>query len=651
MADKLRRQNKYKIIVISLLATTTFLSCFYALAQETLRERIRERRLEKVKQKLSPPPYHPEKLQVFEFGGMKRTYLLHVPSCYKKGIPIPLVLDFHGGGGTGEAAEMQSGLSKKAEEACFIVIYPEGVSIIGDPGRFQYWNAGHLADPAVTPKVDDVGFVSALLDKLEQEYSIDQKRIYSTGISQGAWMSYRLACELSDKIAAIAPITGGIMIENCKPQHPVSIIHFHGTADPGWPYNGGNACFTKGYRPPAFEAVSKFIALNQCIAVPKTTYQNGEVTCNTYSSCAESSEIIFCTIQEGGHTWPGGYSFPVEQVLPWDKDCALGKGRGVGKVTQDISATDAMWEFFKRHSIKDGVTKNSYKPGDYDFSLVHDGLTRTYKVHVPARHDDTTPVPVVMYLHGGAGDKRAAYMDGMDKMSDKYGFILAIPEGTGEVKLGHLRGSWNGGKWATGACCGNADDVGFISKMIDEIKQKFNVDEKRIYATGISNGGLMTNRLGCELTDKIAAIATVAPAAVMSSCSPSRPMPVMDIQGTVDPANPPDGSQPRGIFKEGSGSGFAMSYKKMTPYQVVDAWKKINRCTEARADGYQNGGAKCIIYNECAEGAEVELCMVEGMGHAWPGGSQYLPASMVGPVSYDISFDQIWEFFKRHPRE
>lgn len=300
-------------------------------------------------------------------------------------------------------------------------------------------------------------------------------------------------------------------------------------------------------------------------------------------------------------------------------------------------------EWLKERQVAKGAT-------DQNFSIEHDGLTRKYKVHVPKNYSKNANAPVVIYVHGGAGDMRAAYMDGMDKMSDKHGFILAVPEGTGEVKLGHLRGSWNGGKWAAGECCGNADDVGFISKMIDEIKQKFNVDEKRIYATGISNGGLMTNRLGCELADKIAAIATVAPAAVMSKCSPSRSMPVMDIHGTADPANPPDGSEPRGIFKEESGSGFAMSYKRMTPYQVVDTWKKINRCSEAGADGYQNGGAKCTIYTECAGGAEVELCMVEGMGHAWPSGSQYFPASMVGPVSYDISFDQIWEFFGRNSK-
>lgn len=293
---------------------------------------------------------------------------------------------------------------------------------------------------------------------------------------------------------------------------------------------------------------------------------------------------------------------------------------------------------------------SEYKPGDYEFTLAHDGLERHYKIHIPAAYAKNSKVPVVIYIHGGGGDMRAAYMDGLDKMSDKHGFILAIPEGIGEVKFGYMRASWNGGKWETGECCGNADDVGFISKMIDEVKNNLNIDDKMIYATGISNGGLMTNRLGCELANKIAAIATVAPAALMSNCTPSRPMSIIDIHGTADPANPPDGSEPRSIFEEGS-SSFGMSYKRMTPYQVVDAWKKINNCSDKQISGYENGNAKCTVFNDCSTGAEVELCMVEGMGHIYPSGSQYLPSSLVGSVSYDISFDQIWEFFKKHPMD
>jgi polyhydroxybutyrate depolymerase len=290
-----------------------------------------------------------------------------------------------------------------------------------------------------------------------------------------------------------------------------------------------------------------------------------------------------------------------------------------------------------------------YTPGDYEFTLIHGSLTRVYKVHVPSSYDVNKKNSAVIYLHGGGGNKQSAYRDGLNKMSDKYGFILIAPEGTGEVKVGQVRAVWNGGMWKTGECCGNSDDTGFLSKMIEEIENNFNIDKKRIYATGISNGGLMTNRIGCELANKIAAIATVAPAAVMSNCNPSRSISVINIHGTADPANPPDGSEPRGIFNKESGSDFAKDYKKMTPYQTIDKWKEVNECSNSYTKGYEKGNAKCIIYNECLDNSEIELCIVEKMGHTYPGGSQYLPNSIVGPVSHDISFDQIWEFFNKHP--
>jgi polyhydroxybutyrate depolymerase len=296
--------------------------------------------------------------------------------------------------------------------------------------------------------------------------------------------------------------------------------------------------------------------------------------------------------------------------------------------------------------LKDNFSQYSSK--DSEFSLKHGGLMRKYKIHIPKSYDGKT-TPLVIYIHGGGGDMRAAYMDGIDKMSEKYGFILAIPEGTGEIKTGHMRATWNGGKWETGECCGDADDVGFISEMIKEIKNNLNINDKMIYATGISNGGLMVNRLGCELADKIAAIATVAPAGLELNCNPSRPISVMDIHGTADPANPPDGSNSRGIFSSESKSGFSKDYKRMTPYQVIDKWKKINKCSENKKQGYKHDKANCIVYNECSKGSEIELCIVKDMGHTYPSGLQYLPKSMVGPVSYDISFDQIWTFFQRHP--
>lgn len=286
-------------------------------------------------------------------------------------------------------------------------------------------------------------------------------------------------------------------------------------------------------------------------------------------------------------------------------------------------------------------------PGDYDFSLVHDGLKRIYKVYVPSSYDKKTQTSVVIYLHGGGGSINAAYKDGLDKASDKFGFILVIPAGTGPIPDRLL--VWNGGNWGAGECCGSAvekniDDVGFISKIINEVKTKFNADEKRIYATGISNGGLMSYRLACELSDKIAAVAPVAPPGTPSACAPSRPVSIMHIHGTADPCAP---------FNGGMGGGCLGSkkYEMMSARDMVDSWIKRNNCSTNFTTTYQKGKTICMSYKQCNNEVEVEFCTIEGGGHTWPSGSQYLPIDRIGPVSYDISFDQIWDFFKKHPIE
>lgn len=297
--------------------------------------------------------------------------------------------------------------------------------------------------------------------------------------------------------------------------------------------------------------------------------------------------------------------------------------------------------------------KNITSAREHSFNIKHNGLLREYKVYVPKNYDKDISVPVVIYLHGGGGNMLAAYKDGMDKMSDKFGFILAIPAGKGKKILGKTIGSWNSGNWSgwskinSGFCCGyagenNIDDVGFISKMIDEIKKNYTVDETRIYATGISNGGMLSYRLACELSNKIAAVAPVAPPFVPEVCSSSSgPISIIHIHGTADPCALYEGGYCDSCL--GSKPISAQSAKDM-----VNSWAIRNGCPAESKIVYNRGNTKCVIYSKCEQGTEVEFCTIEGGGHTWPSGSQYLPAKKIGPVSYDISFDQIWEFFKNH---
>ncbi len=239
---------------------------------------------------------------------------------------------------------------------------------------------------------------------------------------------------------------------------------------------------------------------------------------------------------------------------------------------------------------------------------------------------------------------RGAYLDGMDKMADKHNFILAVPQGVGATIRGNIRGYWNGGAWATGECCGKEDDIGFIKNMIETVSATYSVDDKKIFATGISNGGLMTNRIGCELSDIVSGIAPVAPAGIISGCKPANPVAVLVVHGLLDPINTADGREPGRAFRNNPVTGEPM--KRMTPAQVIKQWGEINTCKGGASSVVNEGNVSCTEYsNGCSAGGPTRLCLIKNMGHTYPSGNQYLSADLVGPVSMDYSFDDIWEFF------
>src|SRR5208282_2572641 len=162
-------------------------------------------------------------------GQQGRTYLLHLPPVYDGKRLLPLVIVLHGGGGNAPGAVRMTGFSEKADKGGFVVVYPNGSGRLKT--RLLTWNSGNCCGYALDNNVDDVGFIRALIDELVKTRSIDPKRVYATGMSNGGMMTYRLGCELSDKIAAIAPVAGALSVENCQPTNPVSVIIFHGTAD------------------------------------------------------------------------------------------------------------------------------------------------------------------------------------------------------------------------------------------------------------------------------------------------------------------------------------------------------------------------------------------------------------------------------------
>ena len=186
--------------------------------------------------------------------------------------------------------------------------------------------------------VDDVGFIRALIDELVKTRAIDPKRVYVTGMSNGGMMTYRLGCELSDEIAAIAPVAGALNVENCQPSSPVSVIIFHGTADEHVLYNGGEPIrkvdrHSRVDKSVAY-AVSFWVQHDSCSSTPKRS-EKGNIRTDIYDGGKDGAEVVLYTVNGGGHAWPGGQAY------------LLGT-----EPTKEISATDLMWDFFVRHPKK-----------------------------------------------------------------------------------------------------------------------------------------------------------------------------------------------------------------------------------------------------------------------------------------------------------
>ena len=271
-------------------------------------------------------------------GQLERKFVVHVPPRHDPKQPTPVVLAFHGAGSNARQTIRMTGLSDKADAAGFLAVYPEGT------GRFSTWNGGSCCGYAQRNGVDDVAFVRAILDDLASVATIDGKRVFATGISNGGILSYHLASELSDRIAAIAPVSGTMGGETCHPGRPVSVMHFHGTDDEFVPYVGGRGQKSlAGIRFTSVEhSIRSWVKADKCpdkpvvVELPNTSGDGILVTRSTYGPGDEGTEVILYSIKGGGHTWPG-------HELPFGF---------LGKATKDISATDLMWDFFQKHPLK-----------------------------------------------------------------------------------------------------------------------------------------------------------------------------------------------------------------------------------------------------------------------------------------------------------
>jgi len=274
-----------------------------------------------------------------EFGGLTRTYHVHLPASYDGRKQFSLVLAFHPGLLNGKTMEKLTRFSQTADKNGFIVVYPDGYK--------KVWAGPGLYNPAQLEGVDDVSFVSALIDKLLGELKIDRSRIYAAGMCNGGVLVQTLACRLSDRIAAIAGVATAMteeMVSWCQPERPVPAIFMHGTEDTWIRCEGGRGPTGREKLSSVSAMVKWWVQTNGCSAQPAVTYEPDrtddgmKVRREAYARCKDGSEVILYMVEGGGHTWPGGWQFMSEAAI--------------GKTTQDIDASQIIWEFFQKHPMK-----------------------------------------------------------------------------------------------------------------------------------------------------------------------------------------------------------------------------------------------------------------------------------------------------------
>lgn len=253
--------------------------------------------------------------------GLSRTYRLHLPVNYNPDSIYPLVINMHGLGSNAWEQQLYTEFNNVSDTGDFIVVYPNGID--------ETWNISSSTG------TDDVGFISALIDTLDYLYDVDLNRVYATGMSMGGFMSYRLACELSERIAAIASVTGLQAFYPCTPSRPVPVAQFHGTADPTVPYIG------------VATTTNNWINYNGCPLEPVVTdlpdivpEDNSTVTLSYYGLCSDSSQVLLYTINNGEHTWPGAII-------------------NIGVTNQDIKASNEIWKFFIKYNINGSTGINN----------------------------------------------------------------------------------------------------------------------------------------------------------------------------------------------------------------------------------------------------------------------------------------------------
>lgn len=557
-----------------------------------------------------------------------RSYLLYVPYAYDGSEDWSLVINYHQFGWSPSDYMAHTRMNAVADTGHFLIAYPQGLSVL-HPISMQEgpgWNESE--DLSVN---DDVGFTNALISQVSASHRVDPARIYATGWGMGGGFAQKVQCDLADVIAATALVSSvftDLLLQTCTPGRPVSMLIMHGTADPFIPFapDPQHPIITMG-----LDGTVDFLQINNNCSGESTvteiadinTEDGSSVSLIEYDECDAGTEIVIYRVNDGGHAWPGGGPLP----------------EFFGAVNQDINASSEIWNFFNRNP-------HPNPPGEVlAKSFVHNDSLRSYLLYVPYDYDGTEDWPLVINMHGYAlnASFQMAFSD-MNVVADTGHFLIAYPQGTTIVStvanIPPQGLGWNVSLESDTVFIspGNVDDVDFISQVIDSIQADYQVAPERIYATGFSNGAMMSHLLALKLNDRIAAIAPVAatiPRSQLAAHSGTTAMPVFHIHGTADPI----------AFYDGD------DFIASVP-ETMQFWASQNECDADPMNSdlpdlttLDTSTLELQEWQNCT--TEVVHLKVEGGGHQWPGGVNLLP--FLGYFNLDVhGSTEIWKFFNRH---
>ncbi len=414
----------------------------------------------------------------------KREYVLHVPASYTGNDSVPLFIGLHFLGSNGSQFETSTKFSELADKHNFIAVYPNGIG--------GSWNGGGCCNPAVNQNIDDVQFISQLIDTLKANYTIDSSRIFVAGFSNGSIMAYRLANELSDKVAAVGCVAGQSFQDEVNPANPVPIIHFHALDDNAVNFEGGTI---ESYEyKPVPEVLNTWKGFNNCDSDSVIFRDEDGIKGYLWSSTDNESDIILYTSLNGGHSWT---------------------------MNPRLGISNLMWEFFE--------TGSNNLPKKYDTIMI-DTLKRSYKTHLPDDYftdvSDELKYPLVLAFHGWHqdADMMEAYTE-MSLKANREDFIVSYLNYVGPPP----NYSWNYFMYED-----KPNDIGFATKVLDTLITQYPVDTSKVYLIGFSDGCGMANRLPFVLSGRIKGIGTVSGMIAFDETVDTYKVPLIHVNYTGD---------------------------------------------------------------------------------------------------------------------